>query len=403
MDICPLAKSGEELILNLINSENNTEITAEQLVLGTPAANSEGGNTALNVAAAEDAPWNKFVDVSYDRLDVATVFHNERAEISLPKGATTSDLVCHLNYTYGTAFKVDEFDIKPIEDGELPELYEMTAKADNLAYTGTLQVFADLDRMPLSARLTVTDLNGFGYYSESIPSLNNIIVENNVTMPASYPVAIGRGVDNRVGYNFAKNGEVVVGWRGIRHTNFATESSSGASRRGDGSIILNTETPTGSPPGGGNTWRGRPWRFCMYLGLDPAQNTFAHIADGYDMSIELTTKSDGAPFIVTGALVRSGNDLVWQSSIGLNIPLTYNSNQKMYVFQLDDLIDNSTTITIRRLLNGLRMTERKVAGPGIIYNGIWIRNGDFTATLKLVRKTGRAKPVEMTMVSTVSA
>lgn len=400
MEICPLAKSGEELILNLINSENNTEITAEQLVLGTPAANSEGGNTALNVAAAEDAPWNKFVDVSYDRLDMATIFHNERAEISLPKGATPSDLVCHLNYTYGTAFKVDEFDIIPLEDGELPELYEMKAKAENLAYTGTLQVFADLDRMPLSARLTVTDLNGFGYYSESIPSLNNVIEEYPVTMPANYPVAIGRGTDGRTNYTFARNGEVVVGYRAIRHSNFTTESAAGVTRAADGKFNIITDTPAGSPPGGGNTWRGRPWRFCMFLGLDPAQTNFAHIADGYDMEIELTTSSDGAPFVVKGNLVRSGNDLVWQNSVA-NILLAYNSSQKMFVFQLDDLIDNSTTIVIRRLLNGLRMTERKVYGPGIIYNGIWIRNGAFTAKLKLVRKTGRAKPVEVVMSANV--
>jgi len=97
------------------------------------------------------------------------------AEVSVPKGATASDIICHLNFTYGTKFDVREFDVIPQEDGDLPELYKVKAKADNLAYTGEFDVFVDLERMPLAARLLVTDLDGFGYPNSDIPSPNNPI------------------------------------------------------------------------------------------------------------------------------------------------------------------------------------------------------------------------------------
>ena len=174
MDVCPLAKPSKLLILDLVNQENGSEIAEEQLVFGEVESNEEGGNTALRLTAAPDAPWNSFVDTTFDRLDLGVLFNNERAEVSLPKGATAADLICHLNYTYDLKFDVAEFDVVPLEDGDLPELYKVTAKAGNMAYVGSVDVFADLDRMPLTARLTVTDLNGFKYPYRG-PALDNVV------------------------------------------------------------------------------------------------------------------------------------------------------------------------------------------------------------------------------------
>lgn len=176
MEVCPLAKTGKELILELVNAENSSAITEEQLVFGNPEATDAEQNTKLNLAAAADAPWNSFVDVNYDRLDLSTLFHGERAEVSVPKAATPADIICHLNYTYGTRFDVNEFTVTPVEDGELPELYKVEALANNLAYSGTFDVFVDLERMPLSARILKTDLNGFMYEDPSRPSWRNPVV-----------------------------------------------------------------------------------------------------------------------------------------------------------------------------------------------------------------------------------
>jgi len=183
MDVCPLAKPSKLLVLDLVNQENDSSITEEQLIFGEVESNEEGGNTALRLTAAPDAPWNSFVDTTFDRLDLAVLFNNERAEVSLPKGATAADLICHLNFTYDLKFDVNEFDVVPQEDGELPELYKVTAKAGNMAYVGSVDVFADLDRMPLSARLLTTDLNGFKYPYRG-PSLDHVVYDQDTDYSA---------------------------------------------------------------------------------------------------------------------------------------------------------------------------------------------------------------------------
>ena len=383
MEICPLAKSGEELILNLINSENNTEITAEQLVLGTPAANSEGGNTALNVAAAEDAPWNKFVDVSYDRLDMATIFHNERAEISLPKGATPSDLVCHLNYTYGTAFKVDEFDIKPLEDGELPELYEMTAKAENLAYTGTLQVFADLDRMPLAARLTVTDLNGFGYSAGG-----DVVLSHDKTMPASWTLGYVPNA-NRNGFEIAENVEMFMGGR-----------STWASASNNTSIFQAAEyaasarTPFYSAFSTGALYNNTIYRYApfmsLFMGLKPGKDKFEHLLDGYDIVAEMTVSAlnGGNGLVRTGPVVRNGDNLRIEFDDGQRIALTMAMQDGVAGYQAVMGIPYTPTGMFANLTAATMTipgtTQRPACCTGLV-------TFKFTAT----RKAGLAKPIEM--------
>ncbi|QNR51823.1 hypothetical protein Xoosp14_132 [Xanthomonas phage Xoo-sp14] len=210
MDVCPLAKTGQELVLDLVNAENNSEITVEQLMFGTPQAGNEDGNTGLNLVAAPDSPWNKDVDIVYDRLDLNTLFHGQRAELSAPKGATKEDIVCHLNFTYDLKFTASEFDLTAVEDGELPELFKLKAKEGNLAYTGEMDIFVDLDRMPLSARLLKTDLNGFRYPNADEPSLNNPVVRPNVRSTWA-----PRQNGNTWGYDEATNGELFLGFRGL--------------------------------------------------------------------------------------------------------------------------------------------------------------------------------------------
>lgn len=383
MEICPLAKSGEELILNLINSENNTEIAAEQLVLGTPATNSEGGNTALNVVAAEDAPWNSFVDVSYDRLDMATIFHNERAEISLPKGATPSDLVCHLNYTYGTAFKVDEFDVVPLEDGELPELYEMKAKAENLAYTGTLQVFADLERMPLSARLTVTDLNGFGYSAGG-----DVVLSSNRTMPAGWSLGYAPDSGKR-GFEVAENAEMFIGGRS------AWVTSTNNSSVFQPATFVDSQTPTYyrcTSTGAlyNNTiYRNAPV-LSLFMGLKPQQNKFEHLLDGYDIAVEMTVSAlnGGGAYIRSSKVTRNGNNLL----------VSFTDGQQLFLSRVmqDGVPGYTATMSIPYTPAGLfgSLTAATMAIPGTTQRPACC-TGIVTFKLTATRKEGLAKSIEL--------
>lgn len=297
MEVCPLAKTGKELILELVNAENDSTITEEQLVFGEPEATDAEQNTKLNLEAAPDAPWNSFVDVNYDRLDLSTLFHGERAEVSVPKAATPADIICHLNYTYGTKFDVNEFTVTPVEDGELPELYKVEALANNLAYSGTFDVFVDLERMPLSARILTTDLNGFKYPNAGEPSLNNVIYNDNETS-LSQLVNIGAYARPQAGQRdqlwsgmkSANNGELFmylggdVAWYTTNTSRFNWPYDA------DGkTMILDQVKSVGDTPTSS---------FSLTSGFHRANGTgwtSAELFDVYDISVELFTRNGAAP------------------------------------------------------------------------------------------------------------
>lgn len=217
MEVCPLAKTGKELLLDLVNAENNSTVAEEQLIFGEVQEGGEEGNSAVTLTAAPDAPWNSFVDVKFDRLDLGTLMGGQSIEVSVPKGATKEDIVCHLNYTYGMKFDSREFDLLPQEDGELPELFILKAMPSNLAYTGQFDLKVDLDRMPLAARLTVTDLNGFSYPYRG-PSLTHVVYDYNTDYRGqvlslgghSVPPAAQQEAGWFSGIATANNGEIEV-------------------------------------------------------------------------------------------------------------------------------------------------------------------------------------------------
>ncbi|QNR51822.1 putative virion structural protein [Xanthomonas phage Xoo-sp14] len=296
MEVCPLAKSGKELILELVNAENSSAITEDQLVFGNPEATDAEQNTKLNLAAAADAPWNSFVDVNYDRLDLSTLFHGERAEVSVPKAATPADIICHLNYTYGTKFDVNEFTVTPVEDGELPELYKVEALANNLAYSGTFDVFVDLERMPLSARILTTDLAGFRYPNADEPSLNNVIYHANETGLAgitqlgaySEPPADVRD-EWRTGMKSANNGELLLYVGGDVSTNHRTNSRAGYSKFNwpvvDGVMILPQMKI------GGDVTQNAFFISCGFRRVDAANWTAQELMSLYDISAEAFSRN----------------------------------------------------------------------------------------------------------------
>jgi len=286
MEVCPLAKTGKALILDLVNQENATTIAEEQLIFGLPETGAEDGNTRLNLKAAPDSPWNNEVNVDFDRLDLLTVFNGQRAEISAPKGATPSDIICHLNFTYGTKFDVSEFDVTPIEDGELPEVYAVKAKADNLAYTGQFEIFVDLERMPLAARIENTDLNGFMYPNKDRPSLNNPVFFKDVDGMWND----GGGQDNKLGYDRGENSEIVLGlrtsntnggWQQSRYPIGVKYGAGGEPRR------LTTWQETN-----GNLTQAASWN--VHVGLRYIGKTVVELMEDYDVFLETRSRANAS-------------------------------------------------------------------------------------------------------------
>lgn len=274
MEVCPLQKTGKELVLDIVNSTNNSSITVDQLVFGEAAAGGEEGNTQLNLAAASDAPWNSFVDVEYTRLDLARVFFGQQVFLSIPENATKEDLFCHLNFSYGLSFAADEFDITPsVEATTRPAQFTIKAKANNLAYTGEVVVYTDNERVHLEERLTISDLKGFTYPNADTPSPNNVVIARDLVHNAAFPfnswnyppaaAGVNKGVDRArngrleiqmaviqcIGYNGNYNSAKIVPQRGPTDPYRVVEQNRfvGDAPRGAFEVTLAIGAPEGSP------------------------------------------------------------------------------------------------------------------------------------------------------------
>ncbi|QNR51821.1 putative virion structural protein [Xanthomonas phage Xoo-sp14] len=366
MDVCPLAKSGSELILDLINSENGTTITEEQLVFGEPTASTEDGNTELNVAAAEDSPWNKFVDVKYDRLDLATLFAGQDVSVSVPKEATAADIICHLNFTYDLSFKIDEFELLPQDDGAIPEPYKLRAKGNNLAYTGEFPLFVDLERMPLSARILKTELEGFHYPNADVPSWNNVIYTD------------GPIVDGLQTYG-ANNGDVVLD---IQMRGYPVTYPTTINGDPKGAIVQ-----VGGPIGSGS------YRFPqMIVGIKAASaRNLVQLMDEYDFTLEMGSINGK----VTLKPVLQGNGrVIWQGDgvtdgmnvSGDNVP-AYRS-YAAFSFEWDYAVSYQQHIQPRLITLG--MSRGSGGGGSAGTTGVLI------VTLRGKHKTKRSKEIVLT-------
>ena len=366
MDVCPLAKSGSELILDLINSENGTTITEEQLVFGEPTASTEDGNTELNVAAAEDSPWSKFVDVKYDRLDLATLFAGQDVSVSVPKEATAADIICHLNFTYDLSLKVDEFELLPQDDGAIPEPYKLRAKGNNLAYTGEFPLFVDLERMPLSARILKTELEGFHYPNADVPSWNNVIYTDG-------PIA-----NNFQTYS-ANNGDVVLDIQLLAYP-ITYPTAINGDPKGAGLTV-------GGPIGSGS------YRFPMvYAGAKAADGrSFVQLMEDYDFSLEMGSINGK----VTLKPVLQGNgSVIWQGdgvTEGMNVTFAGNANNRSYSgFNFEWEYSTSYVQHIQPRLLTLGMSRGSGGGGSAGTTGILIM------TLRGKHKTKRSKEIVLT-------
>jgi len=384
MEVCPLAKTGKELILELVNAENASAITEEQLIFGEPQSTDSEQNTRLNLTAAPDSPWNSFVDVDYDRLDLNTLFHGERAEISVPKGATPADIICHLNFTYGTKFDVTEFKVTPVEDGDLPELYKVEALDNNLAYGGTFDVFVDLERMPLSARILQTDLNGFMYPNADRPSLNNPVFFKDVDGAWND----GGAQDNKLGYDRGENSEVVLGlrtsntnggWQQSRYPIGVKYGPAGEPRR------LTTWQETN-----GNLTQAASWN--VLVGLRYVGKTVVELIEDYDVFMETRSRASASQqWQVRTFKYRRDSDVPGASN--------YNTAGFWQVDGPNNFGRGAFTTVPRDGTHAMSLDRNTNIWPGLSQGSTKL-TGMMEYRLWAVRKAGRAKTLEIQAAAT---
>lgn len=163
-------KTPDQLLIDLINEDNNTNLLPNLVVFSEPVVEETEGatkNTRINISAAVGSGYNDAVDLTYDRVPlggfVGTIELVFLAED--PQNTTLVSLIPNLNTMLNINLTVDDF-----VDGPLPTFTDVpnqiiqvlvAATATSLVYIGDLSIGITNGGIDLSQVLTVTDLEGF--------------------------------------------------------------------------------------------------------------------------------------------------------------------------------------------------------------------------------------------------
>lgn len=377
---CPISHPSDQDVLRLINQQNNAELRTEDVDIDVPALSIEHErNTVTRVASTPDSPYNGFVDVFYDRLDIKRLFHDaEEVEIIVGGSPDFQDVICGLNATYGTTFDSAEF----TGTEAVNDVVTITAKAGSRGYVGTLKVRLIHERIHLQDRLTTLDLSGFGYDDGG-----TVVVEQNKVMPSNFNLGFTSG-PSREAYAYGRNDEVFAGGRSVtlvapnpptfERPSFlpadATYAVRNTSRLADNSA-----------------WRFVPY-LSMFFGLLPAQQRYAHILDGYAIDVEMKVSN----YAQNNTFTRKGKVQRVDAATYLNIVFDDGQIIRMSAQQQDGIRAYNWSVQLPVAVNAMFPTlqagQLSVIGSpvnqkvAVLYGFV-----DFTITLR--RLTGRNDPV----------
>ncbi len=374
---CPLKYPSANKLLDVINATNASQITLDQVAFDDPVDNAEGGNTAVKVSAEPTSPWNSFVNVSYDRLDLARYFHFQELYVPVPDTATQQDLICHINHIYGTDFDSTEFDVvPPFTPGSAPVDVKLVAKDTNHAYTGEVVVHISTERLPLSARLVETALKGFIYPADRTGRLDKPVLTRNA--PLSWYNAAN---DNGMGYDLVENGELFlsarVAWNRIGVGNTGREGST----LHENSTMRNAYSWAHIRNGSyiGNI----DWRFL--IGLSMQGKTLAQVMELYTITVATRSRANStAAWVVNHGTVpfdlrastAPANSAWWSNSI----------------LVVGD-IPRSVDTTNYAVLGSIQSRDWFFKGMALVPSGVGHKTGEVEITITAKRKDGQGVPM----------
>lgn len=167
-----MTKASKVVVLDLINTDNSKGITYGVVDIGLPTVNSTGLlNTSVTLTAKVGSGFTGSQTFKYNRLHLNTAIlvpSGKDATFNLGDSTRIADIIPQLNALLNINLGVEDF-----VDGDLPTFtggipnethdVQVVAKADSLAYIGSLTFQLRSDEIDLAEYLTVTDLNGLTY------------------------------------------------------------------------------------------------------------------------------------------------------------------------------------------------------------------------------------------------
>lgn len=171
MVITDFKKLPKEIIVDLINYDNDTNLEVELLTFGIPVETKSKFNTKLEVSSVPDSNYIGSVTLKYDRIDVASIVGNSGVNIPIGNASRVSHLIPQINNHFGINLTTDDY-----IDSDLPTLsnsldeiksFNITMHPHSLIYLKELNLYAVRSELLLSSVITRRILSGFTYTEPS--------------------------------------------------------------------------------------------------------------------------------------------------------------------------------------------------------------------------------------------
>lgn len=169
MIISDFTKAPEQIIVDLINHDNGTALTTDLLAFGLPSVLAVGPhNTKVTTTAKPGSVYVGSVDISYNRVDLATIPGARSVVFPQTPALKISDIVEALNTRY-------QLNLTPVDyvDADLPvftdtvphsELpFTLQAGVDSLIFIGSVVLRILRSDILLSDVIINRSLNGLVY------------------------------------------------------------------------------------------------------------------------------------------------------------------------------------------------------------------------------------------------
>jgi hypothetical protein len=216
-----LKKLGRLLVLELLNRENETELTFDDVVFKTPTplvVNEGIRNTSLTVSHVVGSNYREEQTVKYWRLDIGKIVTEPFRVIPGIGVTSTKDIVNLLNDFYDLALDQEDIIYETIDTTTLPVQYKLKTNSLSYAYIGTVDLELSNELIPLRTvvRTNVLDdyltavlddtlkgnvigaINGELLDFNSVQDVNFSVAENGEIQTA---LAVATGTDVNVGPN----------------------------------------------------------------------------------------------------------------------------------------------------------------------------------------------------------
>lgn len=167
MVITDFKKLPKQIIVDLINFDNDTNLEVDLLTFDVPVVTETKFNTSLVVTSVPDSNYIGSVTLKYDRIDINTIIGVHGVNIPVGTARKISDLIPAINKRFGINLTTDDYfdSALPVLEESLDEIksFNVLMQPKSLIYLKELNLFAVKTELLLSSVITRRVLNGFTY------------------------------------------------------------------------------------------------------------------------------------------------------------------------------------------------------------------------------------------------